>query len=348
MAQKNFIDIDQESRIPKYKQVLDSILANIKNGELTLGDKIPSINSVSEEYDLSRDTVEKAYKMLKDLNIIDSVRGKGYYIMKTDFDAKIKILFLINKLSNYKMRIFNTFVNALSTNALVDLDIYHCEPSLFIDKIDKKTSSYDYMIVMPHFKSDNMRYLSHTKETLAALNNINPEKLIIMDANIKQYTRDCGKIYQDFTEDIYEALKLGYSKIRKYKKFILVYPSKEVYPYPDGIVFGFKKFCSDQNIDFEILDEIYEGMELQVKDLYVIIQESDLVNLVKQVRERHFKIGEEIGIISYNDTPLKELLGISVISTDFQKMGLEAAKMILDNDFKDIKNDFNLIDRNSI
>jgi DNA-binding LacI/PurR family transcriptional regulator len=99
------------------------------------------------------------------------------------------------------------------------------------------------------------------------------------------------------------------------------------------------------NFDYEVLNEIYDSMELQVKDLYIVIQESDLVNLVKQVRDKKYKLGHDIGIISYNDTPLKDLLGITVISTDFQKMGNAAAEMILSNQFSNIKNDFNFINR---
>ena len=89
-------------------------------------------------------------------------------------------------------------------------------------------------------------------------------------------------------------------------------------------------------------------MELELNDLYVTITEDDLVNLVLQARDRDFKLGEDIGIISYNDTPLKALLGITVISTDFKKMGEEAANMVLTNTPSKIKNDFNFIDRQSI
>jgi DNA-binding LacI/PurR family transcriptional regulator len=69
-------------------------------------------------------------------------------------------------------------------------------------------------------------------------------------------------------------------------------------------------------------------MELQ-KDIFITIRERDLVNLVKQVRQNNLKLGEDIGIISYNETPLKELLGITVITTDFKAMGESAAYMIL-------------------
>jgi len=343
-----YIDINTESRIPKYKQVMDSVINSIHKGTLGMGEKIPSINEVSEEYLLSRDTVEKAYGLLKEQNIIVSVKGKGYYISKTDLSVKIKVLFLINKLSTYKMRIFNSFVNSLGANVHVDLDIYHCEPLVFSTILANKKHLYDHYVIMPHFKNENLQHMGCTDEILKAIHSIPKGKLIIMDRNLKSLSKEAGRIYQDFTEDIYNALTAGLEKLEKYKKIILVYPSKGVYPYPQGIVTGFKRFCIQHDIDYEILDEIYDSMELQLGDLYITIEESDLVNLVKQSRDRHFKLGEDIGIISYNDTPLKELLGITVISTNFKHMGEEAAKMILNNKPQEIKNDFNFIDRFSV
>jgi len=327
---------------------MDSIINSIHKGILGMGEKIPSINEVSEEYLLSRDTVEKAYGLLKEQNIIISVKGKGYYIAKTDLTVKAKVLFLINKLSTYKMRIFNSFVNSLDPNTHVDLDIYHCEPLVFSNILDNKKNLYDYYVIMPHFKNENLQHMGCTDDILKAIHAIPNGKLIIMDRNLKSLSKEAGRVYQDFTEDIYNALTEGLEKLSKYKKVILVYPNKGVYPYPKGIVTGFKRFCIQHDMDYEILDEIYDSMELQLGDLYIIIEESDLVNLVKQSRDRHYKLGEDIGIISYNDTPLKELLGITVISTDFKKMGEEAAKMIVDNKRVEIKNDFNFIDRHSV
>ncbi|NNG10144.1 MAG: winged helix-turn-helix transcriptional regulator, partial [Arenibacter sp.] len=98
----NFIKIDEDSRIPKYQQIVDEIIHNISIGNLKMDDKIPSINTFSEEYLLSRDTVEKAYNILKERKVILSIRGKGYYIARTRLISKVNILFLINKLSSYK------------------------------------------------------------------------------------------------------------------------------------------------------------------------------------------------------------------------------------------------------
>ncbi len=72
------------------------------------------------------------------------------------------------------------------------------------------------------------------------------------------------------------------------------------------------------------------------------------MNLIHQIRENEFTIGKDIGVLSYNDTPLKDLLGISVISTDFKAMGETTAQMILSNEKGVVKNPFNFIDRESM
>ncbi len=341
------ISVNVDSRIPKYRQIVDSILQNIKNGTLALGDKIPSINQLSETYQLSRDTVEKAYVFLKEQNIIVAVKGKGYYVSKTDLSIKLNVFFLINKLSTYKMRIYNSFVQTLGANVNVDLDIYHCDPIVFAETLKKKKHLYDFFIIMPHFRNEKMQHIKSTAVVQKSIETLDYSKLIFLDRNVDFDTIGAGKVVQDFKHDIYSALETSFNKLKKYKKIILVYPSKAIYPYPQGIVLGFKHFCVQHKFNYEILDEIYDGMEFELKDLFIIIEESDLVNLVTQARERHYKLGEDIGIISYNDTPLKKLLDISVFSTDFVKMGKEAANMILNGSNLVIKNDFNFIDRHS-
>lgn len=348
MKMIKFVKINENSRVPKYKQIVDSIIFNISNGNLKIDQKIPSINIVSEEFYVSRDTVEKAYNILKERKVISSVKGKGYYITRTKLISKVNIIFLINKLSSYKMRTYNSFINSIGANSHVDVHMYHCDESLFLNLLDKNKGAYDYYVIMPHFKTEDLRHVSYTDEVIKAIKQIPKEKLIIMD-NIKLGMEgEIIEIYQDFENDIYNALKEGLPKIAAYKKLILVYPEKAVYPYPRRILKGFRKFCVEHTIDFEILDQIFDDMILKKGDLFITIEEFDLVNLVKQIRDDEFVLGKDIGVISYNDTPLKELLGITVISTDFNIMGQTAARMILNKEKGKVKVPFNFIDRNSI
>ncbi len=342
-----FLTIDEKSSKPKYKQIVDIVIAKIAEGSLKMGEKIPSINKLSEDCYLSRDTVEKAYRKLKQEKVIVSVKGKGYYTAKTELIAKINVCFLINKLSSYKMLIYNSFVKSLGGVAHTNLFIYHFDESLFLNLLEKNIGAYDYYVIMPHFKTDNFNYKSFTDDVIKAIDKIPKNKLIILDNRLEN-NKEVAEVFQDFENDIYQALTVGLSKINNYNKVILVYPEHAVYPYPIKILHGFRKFCVEHSISFEVIEVIEEKMILNKGDLFITIDESDLVNLVRQIRDKNLILGKDIGIISYNDTPLKDLLGITVISTDFKQMGKTAAALILNKKSQKIKNPFNFIVRKSI
>jgi len=245
------------------------------------------------------------------------------------------------------MRIYNSFINNIGGNSQTDLHIYHCDQTLFLNLIDKYLGVYDYYVIMPHFKTDDLTHVSSGASVLEAINKIPKDKLVILDNN-KGIQDSIIEVCQDYENDIYGALKQGLEKISRYNKLILIYPESSVYPYPRRILNGFKRFCVDSGLEYEVLREVYDDIVLKKGDLFITIEESDLVSLVKQIRDKNFELGREIGVISYNDTPLKELLGITVVSTDFKMMGATAASMILNKESGKIKNPFNFIDRNSI
>ena len=347
MESLKLLRIDSDSRMPKYRQIVNSILEEIEKGSLKVGMRIPSINEISEEYYLSRDTVEKAYNFLKERKIIVSAKGKGYYVARAVEASGVSVMFLMNKLSSYKLRIYNAFVASLGSRTRVDLKVYHCDPKVFLGELEESRGAYDYYVIMPHFKDENLTHRTITPEVLEALRTLPEEKVIFID-NLVPELDVRSAVYQDFRMDIYEALSEASECLRSYQKLILVYPRKAVYPYPTRIRTGFQQFCADYDFQFEVLDQIYADMELQSKDAYIIIEENDLVALVKQIRDRNLTMGKDVGVISYNDTPLKDLLGITVISTDFDAMGETAAYMIQSRKQEVVKNAFHFINRDSI
>lgn len=345
---QSIVRINPSSRIPKYQQIVNSIIEDIDKGILIIGDRIPSINDISEEFYLSRDTVEKAYNHLKKKKIIVPVKGKGFYVSSSVSQSQIKILFLLNKLSNYKLKIYNSFVNSLGSDAKVDLHIYHCDAQNLLNSLEENMGAYDYYIVMPHLKDKNNLHLTENNALITQLKKIPSDKLIIMDNHLPSLGEEVASIYQDFHSDIYKALQEGTERLRKYDKLILVFPECDLYPYPQEIKAGFLKFCKNYYFDYEVIPKIFSDMELDSKDAFITIEENDLVCLIKQMRDRNLRLGEDIGIISYNDTKLKDLLGITVISTDFRVMGETAAYMINKKKSEVVKNVFNFIDRGSI
>lgn len=334
-------EIDGNRRTPKYLQIVHSITKAIKQGHYKKGDRILSINELSNEHFLSRDTVQKAYDLLEKEKIIESIRGKGFYINRTDISRPYRILLLFNKISNYKKVIYNSFAETFGKKANIDLKIYHSNVRVFADFIQSHLGEYDYYVIMPHFYDD-------IEEAYRVMKEIPVDRLFVLDKDLSGYQQNYSAVYQDFQRDIYEALESGLDVLRKYKQLTLIFPK---YPhYPEEISCGFRHFCQHNNFQFRIIKEINIGDDICEKEAFVVIEESDLINLIKNAESKRLRLGKDVGILSYNDTPLKEIIagGISVLSTDHAQMGVSAARMILENKKEKIKNPFHLILRNSL
>jgi DNA-binding transcriptional regulator YhcF (GntR family) len=68
---------------------------------------LPSINELSFEFEISRDTAEKGYKYLKKIGVLGSVPGKGYFVQDNNVKQQLKIFLLFNKLSPHKKIIYD-------------------------------------------------------------------------------------------------------------------------------------------------------------------------------------------------------------------------------------------------
>jgi DNA-binding transcriptional regulator YhcF (GntR family) len=335
------LNIDLDNKVPKYVQIVEAVTDAIRRGQLKKDQRIYSINELSNKYFLSRDTVEKAYNILRQQGIINSVKGKGYFIRDVHVDVTIKVLLIFNKISNYKKLVYNAFIETLSNKAIVDLKIHHSSTQVLKSLIENNSADYNYIVVMPHFYDE-------PDEAMRILKSIPLEKLIILDKKVSFSEFKCGAVYQDFENDIVEALEEGLDLLKKYTELYLVFP--KLTPYPAEIVRGFRKFCMQNDYKYEIINEVDYTTVVRPGKAYIVIEENDLVALIKKCRLKKMKIGKEVGIISYNETPLKEILldGITVISTDHAEMGRTAAHLILQNSNERIKNEFKMIRRKSL
>lgn len=74
------VNINEDSSVPKFKQIEQSISTDILNGKIKKGQRIPSIIVLSNSCSVSKETVGKAYKILRQRNLIFPIFGKGYYV----------------------------------------------------------------------------------------------------------------------------------------------------------------------------------------------------------------------------------------------------------------------------
>ena len=314
----NMLKISTNKNLPKYRQIIESIEASINNGELKIGDQLPSLNAIKNKHNISRDTVLTAFSELKNRGIINSTVGKGYYITSENINVQIKVFILFDELNAYREELYNSIIKYLGDDVLTDVYFHHFNKTLFGDIIKRNIDVYSYYIIMP----------SNLKDIEADIDLLEDDKVYILD-QVRPELSKYSAVYQDFENDIYNGLRLLQSSIEKYENFKMIYSSKKQ---PLGILKGFKNFCESQNIRHHIIPEFNENLIFE-GDLFFVLEDKHLVLLIKKMKEKGFELAKDYGIISYNDTILKEVIegGIASISTDFKLMGKQISEMILQN-----------------
>ena len=334
------IYIDYYSSTPKYLQLANSIIKCIGDGKINKNDILPSINELSYNFEISRDTAEKAYKYLKKIGLLGSVPGKGYYVKSTDLSHKLKVFLLFNKLSYHKKIIYDAIVSSLGDLATVDLYIFNNDFSLFKRLLQNKNDDYTHYVIIPHF-------IDGGEKAHEIINAIPKEKLILLDKIIDGIDGSFGAVYENFEHDLYHALELAIEPLSKYHTLKIIFPENSYYP--TEILQGFNSFCQQYAFNPVVVHHI-ETEEIATGEAYINLMESDLVTLIEKVIASGLKVGTEVGVISYNETPLKKIIlnGLTTISTDFQAMGEKTAHLIMNNLTDHIETPFHLTLRASL
>ena len=74
------ITIDRKCGIPLYIQVKKQIMDLIKEGNLKVGTKMPTERELSQELNISRNTISTAYNQLENVGVLKSIQGKGTFV----------------------------------------------------------------------------------------------------------------------------------------------------------------------------------------------------------------------------------------------------------------------------
>lgn len=319
----------------KYKLIVKYVQEGIMSGRLQKGDWIPSINEFRHMFNLSRDTVFAGITELKSKGIIESRQGKGYYVDSTNLLSDYNIFLLFNELNPFKEELYNAFMNSLDNCNSVNLQFHNYNREVFDQLLSQAKGKYTTYVVMTG------KFLG-TEELLDSLGG----RVFLLDHYDKELSGKYSAVGQDFEMDTYDALVSGLDHLKRYKNFIMVQnEAKEPYER----YYGLKRFCQESGFECRYLNSI-ENRRIHQGDVFILVNDRDLVAIIKQAARQGFVPGQDFGIISYNETPLKEVLcgGITTLSTDFSQMGRTMASLLTKPGITVIRNPWCLNLRSSI
>ncbi len=304
--------VDKNSNVLIFQQLVDAIVNSISQNQLKSGEMLPSVNQIMNECQVSRDTVFKAYAELKKRGVVESVPNRGYFVVKNI----TKVFLFLDTFKAYKEVLYGSFLKSLPKNIGVDLHFHHYNIAVFEKIINDSIGRYSKYIIM------NFDHVKVPK----IIKKIPNEQLLIIDWKINSEENQSA-VYQDFGESVYNSFKENADKILKYNEFTLYYP--EFTYHPKDTIEYFEKFCKEFKINYQV---IFSSDQFVIKNggLYFLVSDRTLANFLDQCEEKGFEPGREVGVISYNETPMKKYVknGITVLSTNFELMGQKAAEFV--------------------
>lgn len=318
---KQLILVEEDKDTPKYLQISNGVIRAIEKRILCKGDQLPSIRQLSDQLDISFDTAKKAYDVLKKRNIVVAAHGKSNVVNATGPLPEYKIFLLVNELGSHQKLLYDAFIHTLSPSTEIDLYTYNNSPLLFHHLLQTKKAGYTHCVIVPCLLIESSETLRIIMATLRS------EKVI----SLRKQMHGFGSVHEDFDNDIYSALSEARAPLFKYDTLNLVLPADNCYP-PE-IIRGFVRFCDDHGFQYNIMNGFCRSSALNKGEVFITLSDDDLASVIHLAESMQYKIGEDVGLISYNETPLKEVLldGITTISTDFRKMGELAALQVINN-----------------
>jgi DNA-binding transcriptional regulator YhcF (GntR family) len=332
----DLIKIDGSLAVPIYKQIVQSICRSIDNGLLLQHDKLPSVNSIAEQFALARGSVFTAYNELRASGIIDSIPGKGYFVTSTQTKSSHKIFLLLSTFAPYKEMLYNSIVQHMPQGSSLDIYFHNHNRKVFETLIREQASYYNTFLIMPEIYD----------ETLSVLSILDSKHLFLLDTGFKQLRKYYPGIYQNFESDIRTLLGKKKHLLSKYHRVFLVRPAGN-----NGaeIISGFKAFGKTAEIKTAVLNSFSE-ITVKAGDAFIVADDNHLVELINYANKAGLRIGKNLGILSYNESNLKSVIGdgISTITSDYFAMGKCIAEMITNQQRAVVENPFVMIDRGSL
>lgn len=301
----------------KHEQLVQGFINSIDARILVKGDQLPSVNVMIRETGFARETIVKGYKELIERGIIESKRGMGYYISNTDTGQPVKVALILYAFDSIQETFYNAFRDLLVPDVQVDVFFHHQNIDTFESIISNISGKYGMYVVtpMPH---------PRTAEILKVL----PLHKFLMIDRFEPVAGDFSYVTQEFEASSYRVFVELLDRIRSFEEMIFF--SRPNSDLPVEIMKAFKRFVKDHDIKYQVKKEYVPG-SVEKGKIYFICNDRQLWTMLKDCTIQGIKPGEEVGILSQDDDPIKEFIcdGITTYSTDFQLMAQKAAQFVL-------------------
>jgi DNA-binding transcriptional regulator YhcF (GntR family) len=313
-------ELDEMPSYSKHDQLVQGIINAIDEKIIVQGGVLPSVNAMINELGFARETIMKGYRKLVSRGIIESKNRLGYFVANNNTNQELKVALLMYAMDTFQEQFYRSFRNELRANVHLDVFFHHGNIEVFETMLSLIKGKYGMYVISP---------IPHPR-TKELLNTIPRNKLIMID-RYEPLDGEFNYVTQEFRKSSYAAFAQLADAIKKFDEMIFFHlPGSLV---PIEIVQSYLKFVKDFKVKGKVLAE-YKPGSVEKGKVYYTNDNSELWKILKDCRNKKIKPGKDVGILSHNDEPVKEIIsdGITTYSTSFTQMGKRAAEAVINRE----------------
>ena len=76
----SYYQFQSQLEVPIYRQLVDSLRAAIQKGDLASGQRLPTVQEVTDALGIARGTIKRVYDELERLGLVEKVQGRGTFV----------------------------------------------------------------------------------------------------------------------------------------------------------------------------------------------------------------------------------------------------------------------------
>lgn len=309
--------IKSYSSVPsKHVQIVSGILDAIESDLFKKHDRLPSVNRFIQRLGYSRMTIVRALNELKERGIIESENKVGYFVRDENTRRKFKVFLMLAGLNAHHEILYNSLIDALAGRQIeVDLYFHHFNPHVFRALLREYQGVYGLYAVSG---------FDHPM-VIDELQRIAENRLLQI---IRPPVVDGSFLSQCFGDGLMQALNQLAERLKRYDRFVLVFSDEGVHP--KEIKHTFCEFCRQQHLAYSVEPQVDLRL-LRPGTAFWVIEDRDLLSLIKEGEAVGLRLGVDLGVLSYNETMMKEIVrqGITVVSVDFAALGRSIADYLI-------------------
>jgi DNA-binding transcriptional regulator YhcF (GntR family) len=315
---KIFDEIRKLADVPsfsKHDRLVHGIINAIDEKLISRDETLPSVNMMIRELGFSRETIVKGYKYLIDRGIIESKNRLGYFVAHGKTGQTLKVALLMFSIDTFEEQFYRNFRHELGPNVDLHVFFHHGNIEIFETILGQVRGKYGMYVVAP---------IPHprTRELLEWI----PRNKFLMVDRFEPLGGEFNHITQEFAKASYKAFLELAPVIRGFDAFIFYHSPDSLDP--KEIVTSFRKFLKDAKIKGEVIREYVPG-SIERRKVYFTLDNFALWEILKECKAKGLKPGKDVGILSHNDEPVKEIIGITTWSADFSLMGTRAGQFVM-------------------